>query len=237
MKTFLKWLVIGVIVLAAALVLARNFIAREAIQVGATKMTGFPLQIGNVNVGLINGQVDVHDIKLMNPPDFPDSRFVDMPELFIDYRLGSMLHGVPHIKNMRINIEQLVVVKTAKGDSNAAKLKGMVSSGGSSSTKYQLDLLRVHIGTVTIEDFSRGKPTERKTALNIDATYKDISDSTDISRLVMLTVMSQIHLPDIGINTDDLKKSLGSVQNTAGQAVKGATDALGGLFKSLNQKQ
>jgi len=93
--------------------------------------------------------------------------------------------------------------------------------------------LRIHVGTVTIKDFSRPKPYEHSTPLNIDATYKNINDSTDISRLVLLTVMSQVHLPDIGINTEDLKKNLGNVNNQAGQALEGATDAIGGLFNNL----
>ena len=59
--------------------------------------------------------------------------------------------------------------------------------------------------------------------LNVDAEYKNITDSTDITRLVLLTVMSQVHLPDIGIKPDELKKGLGNVTDTAGKAVKGAS--------------
>ena len=88
---------------------------------------------------------------------------------------------------------------------------------------------------MTIKDFSRPKPTERNVTLNIDATYKNISDSTDITRLVLLTVMSQVHLPDIGINTEDLKKNLGDVTNQAGQALQGAAGAVGGLLDGLKK--
>ncbi|MGA2140178.1 MAG: hypothetical protein ABSH14_15080, partial [Verrucomicrobiia bacterium] len=158
----------------------------------------------------------------------------DMPELFIDYRLGSMMSGAPHVNEMRINIKQLIVVKNDKGETNAQKLKSVVSSGKSSS-KYYVDSLRIRVGTVTIKDFSRPKPTERNVTLNIDATYKNISDSTDITRLVLLTVMSQVHLPDIGINTEDLKKNLGDVTNQAGQALQGAASAVGGLLDGIKK--
>ena len=63
--------------------------------------------------------------------------------------------------------------------------------------------MRIHVGTVTIKDYSRPKPTERDIKLNLDRTYNNITDSTDISRLVLLTVMGQVHLPDIGINAND----------------------------------
>jgi hypothetical protein len=162
--------------------------------------------------------------------------FVDMPQLFVDYRLGTMMSGTPHINNMLINIKQLVVVKNNKGESNAQKLKGVVSPAGStSSTKYAIDKLHIHIGTVTIKDFSRPKPYEHSTALNIDVTYPNITDSTDISRLVLLTVLGQVHLPDIGITANDLKKNLSDVTNQAGQAFQGAADAIGGLFNNLQK--
>lgn len=234
----LLWKILAVLViLLVILFLARNVIARKSVEYGAKKMTGFPLEIGSVDLGLFSSKVDVHDLKLLNPPEFPEKMFVDMPQLYVDYRLGSMISGAPHINDMLINIKQLVVVKNNQGESNAQKLKGVVSSGGGSSksSKYTVDRLRIHVGTVTIKDFSHAKPTERNVTLNVDATYNNITDSTDITRLVLLTVMSQAHLPDIGIKTEDLKKGLGNVTNAAGEALKGATDATKGLFDTIKK--
>ena len=233
----LLWKILAVlIILLVILFLARNVIARKSVEYGAKKITGFPLEIGSVDLELFSSKVDVHDLKLMNPPEFPEKMFVDMPQLYVDYRLGSMISGVPHVNDMLINIKQLVIVKNNKGDSNAMKLKGVVSPPGSaSSTKYSVDKLRIHVGTVTIKDFSHAKPTERNVTLNVDATYNNITDSTDITRLVLLTVMSQVHLPDIGIKTEDLKKGLDNVTNAAGEALKGATEATKGLFDSIKK--
>ena len=231
----LLWIIPAVLVgLMVGLFLARNSIARLSVEYGAKKITGFPLTIGSIDLGLFSSKVDVHDLKLMNPSEYSEKTFVDMPQLYIDYRLGSMFSGAPHVNEMRINIKQLMVVKNDKGETNAQKLKSVVSSGKSSS-KYYVDSLHIHVGTVTIKDFSHPKPTERNVTLNIDATYKNISDSTDITRLVLLTVMSQVHLPDIGINTEDLKKNLGDVTNQAGKALQGAADTVGGLFEGIKK--
>src|ERR1035438_1671559 len=123
MKKLLWKILPGLVVLLAGIFLARNFIARVSVEYGAKKITGFPLEIGSVDVGLFSSKVDVRNLKLMNPPEFQEKMFVDMPQLYIDYRLRSMLSGAPHINDMLINIKQLVVVKTDKGDSNAMKLK------------------------------------------------------------------------------------------------------------------
>jgi len=231
----LLWGILAVfVVLLVILFLSLNFIARKSVEYGAKKITGFPLEIGSVDVGLFSSKVDVRNLKLMNPPEYQEKMFVDMPELYVNYRLGSMLSGAPHVNDMLINIKQLVVVKTDKGDSNAMKLKGVVSSGGGSS-KYAIDKLRIHVGTVTLKDYSHPKPTEHDTPLNIDVTYYNITDSTDITRLILLTVMSQMHLPDIGIKPEDLKKNLTNVTNQAGQALKGATDAVNGFFNGIQK--
>jgi hypothetical protein len=234
MKKLLWMVPAGLILLLVVLFLSRNVIARVSVEIGAKKITGFPLKIGSVDVGLFSSKVDVRNLTLMNPPEFQEKMFVDMPQLYIDYRLHSMLRGAPHINDMLINIKQLVVVKTDKGDSNAMKLKGVVFSGKSSS-KYTIDKLRIHIGTVTLKDYSHPKPTEHNTPLDIDVTYANITDSTDITRLILLTVMSQVKLPDIGIKPDDLKKGLSSVTNQVGQVLKGVTEQTKGLFDNLKK--
>ena len=154
MKKLLWGSTATLIVLVAILFLARNVIARKSVEYGAKRITGFPLTVGAVDLQLFSSKVDVHDLKLMNPPEFQEKMFVDMPELYVDYRLLSMFSGAPHVNDMLINIKQLVIVKNNKGESNAQKLKGVVSSGGGSSksSKYAIDKLRVHIGTVTIKD-------------------------------------------------------------------------------------
>lgn len=222
MKRICIRILIILAVLAVALYFARNFVARKSVEVGARTVTGFPLEIGSVNVGVFTSRLDVRDLKLMNPPEFEDKQFVEMPRLYVDYQFGSMLRATPHINEMLVDIKHLSLIKNAKGESNAMKLKGMVSSDKPSATKYQVDKLRVHVGSVTIKDYSRAKPTERTLHLNVDATYNNITDSTDISRLVLLTIAGQVKLPDIGVNTDDLKKGLGNVTDSAGKTLQGA---------------
>lgn len=231
MKKLLVRIGLALALLLVMLFFARNFIARKSVEVGAEKMTGFPLTIGSVNVALFSSKLDVRDIKLQNPPEFSERTFVEIPQLYIDYRLGSMLGGTPHINDMLVDIKKLVIVKNDKGESNAMKLKGVLSSG-EGSTKYRIDQLRIHVGTVTTVDRT-GKAKD--IPLNVKATYNNITDSTDISRLVLLTVMSQVRLPDIGIKTEDLKKGLEGVTSVAGETLKGAAEAGKGLFDSIKK--
>jgi hypothetical protein len=252
MKKFLKWFGVVLLVLVALLVVGRNFVARKSVEIGTRRVTGFPLEIGSVDVGLFDSQLNVRNLKLMNPPDFEEKMFVDWLHLYLDYRLGSMLIGSPHINNMLVNLKQVVIVKNSKGESNVQRLKGVASSSAAGGTgpqtaksdngkkmRCRVDQLQIHIGTVTIKDYTGGKPSERSFNLNVDASYKGITDPTDITRLVLMTMMSQARLPDIGIRMDDLKKGLGDVTDTAGKAIKGASENLEkadkGLLDTLKQ--
>ncbi|HVM62604.1 MAG TPA: hypothetical protein VMV72_17215 [Verrucomicrobiae bacterium] len=235
MKKILGWIAAALVVLALVLFFSRNVIARWSVEYGVKKATGFPLTLGSVNLELFSSKVDVHDLVLMNPPEFPEKLFVNMPEFYVNYRLHSFFSGVPHVNDMLINIKQLVIVKD-KTNSNVQKLKGVLMPPGStSSTKYAVDTLRIHVGTVTIRDYSRAKPSDRDIKLNLDRTYNNITDSTDISRLVLLTVLGNVHLPDIGINANDLQKNLNEATTQAGQTLQGAADALGGLLDNLQK--
>jgi len=206
MKKLLFRILLGLLVLVIVGVLCRNFIARKAVEIGVTEVTGFPLKIGAVQVGLFSGQLSVHDLKLLNPSEFEDSRFVDLPLFNLQYELGSLLRLAPHVREIDVRINEVVIVKNAQGKTNANTIQDKVAPPSANSPEptsksaasekklaYQVDLLRVHIGTVVIKDYSKGQqPTERKLTLNRDVTFENISESTSVSALVTKVVLGQL---------------------------------------------
>lgn len=238
MKKLLKWSLVGVVALLIIFFLTLNLLARKSVEVAVAKVTGFPLEIGSMNVGLFSSKIDVRDIKLKNPSGYEDPVFANLPRLYVAYQLPSLVSGNNHIYDLLIELNEIVVVKKAGGESNVVKLKQAVSSG-KGSTKYQIDLLRVRFaGDVLIKDYTRGKPTERRITLNLSRDYKDIANSTDVTRLVLMTILP--HLPDIGIKPDELKKSLDEgvkgLGDTLDKAGKGIGDSLKQLIPGQNNK-
>jgi hypothetical protein len=238
MKTLfkiIKWTAIIVLSLVALLFLARNFIARKAVEVTAKQMTGFPLEIGKVNIGVFQGLFEVHDFKLMNPPEFQGGTFVDLPLLRVDYNTKSMLSKVPHINELAVDLKELVIVTNAKGERNATVLQKSASGSSDDDKKkdekpapkekekkkqrYQVDKVRVHIGTVVMRDCSKTPPSERRIAMNTDLKYNNINENTSITMLVLDTVFKQM----------------------LGDAIKGVGDSVQkgvkGFFDSFKKKQ
>lgn len=225
MKTLLR-LTVVLIVLAAGLYLGRNVIARHSVEVGVTEMTGFPLKIGSLDLAFVQSRIAVRDFSLLNPSEFKEPVFVEMPELTVDYDAGSLLGGTPHLTSLVVDIRRIVIVRTKDGGSNAMKLKGALGGGGGKS-HYKVDTLRLKIGTVELKDYKTGNPMEKSIPLNLDETYRNFTDATDINRLVLLTVLKKAGLPDIGIDVGKLGDSLGNITNAAGETVKGLADRLG----------
>ena len=201
MKKILLKILLVLVAVAVIGVLSRNFIARNAVEIGVKKVTGFPLAIGAVQIGLFSSQLDVHDLKLLNPPEFEDQRFVDLPLFQLQYDLGAILHGKLHIKELVVNVKEVVLVTNAKRQTNSDTIQDKLAPASSSTTTettpakktpYQVDLMHVHIGTIVIKDFSKGQPTERKMTLNRDVTFEHISESASVSALVMKAVFGQV---------------------------------------------
>ncbi len=244
MKRLLVRILVGLVALLVVAFLCRNFIARKAVEIGVRQVTGFPLEIGSVDLGVFGGTLEVQNLKLMNPPEFTEKMFVDLPQFKVDYHTLSMLSGSPHIKEVAVNVAEVVVVTNGKGQTNAQVLQAKVTpvSSGSGESKtgespktkppggahYRVDLVRVHIGTVRILDYSKGsEPGEKRLTLNKDVVFNNVTEATSITALVMRTVFGQV-----GEVAGDLVKGLGGV-------TKGATETLQkssqGLFDSIKK--
>ncbi|MDW8309853.1 MAG: hypothetical protein RMK20_10815, partial [Verrucomicrobiales bacterium] len=183
-------------------------VARRAVAIGAHAATGLPIEIATVEFSPFTSRLDVRTIQIRNPPGFPDDRFADVSRLYADYRLPSLLAGRNHLRQLAIEINHLYLVKNQQGESNYRKLPAADNKTETKSTaKYRFDQLHFHIGKVTIKDYSRAKPTERTYTLNLDRTYYDVTDSTDISRLILASLAGAIPLPDLKNLADTATKT------------------------------
>ena len=152
----------------------------------------------------------------------------------------SFLRRAPHIKELTVNVAEVDLVKNEKGESNATVLQNRAESiSGSKQTgsgapkdekkmSYRVDLVKIHVGTVIKRSFSSdGKPNETKLSLNVDATYKDVNESTSISKLIMDTVFGQL-----GAVAGEMIKGAGATVKDAGQTLQKTGK---GLFDNLKK--
>ena len=245
MKKLLVRILVVLVALVIVGVLCRNLIARKAVEVATQKLTGFPLEIGAVDIGLLSGRLEVRDFRLLNPEEFHGGTFVLLPLLRVDYDLLSFLRRAPHIRELTVNVAEVDLVTNEKGEANATVLQKRAESlgGGKPATStspatpapaaekklpYRVDLVKVHVGSIIKRSFNRdGKPSETKINLNVDAVYNDVNESSSISKLIMDTVFGQL-----GAVAGEMIKGAGAAVNEAGQTLQKTGK---GLFDNIKK--
>lgn len=112
-----KPLVIVAIAAAAlvGLVLLKNVIAQAALVGGVQALTGLRVSVGGMDVGLLRTSIGIRGVRIANPRGFTDPVMVDLPELYVDYRLLPLLTGRVHLDEVRLHLREVVVEKNAAG--------------------------------------------------------------------------------------------------------------------------
>lgn len=231
MKKILLVALASAVVIVLALVMARNVLIREGVGRSVRNNTGLPLRIEFLYWNLRTGWISARKITLLNPPHFEDRLFAEVQELYVELDWMSLFRRETHIKNLLLNIDRIEIVKDTNGNSNAAHLKG-TRSGNEVAAKYRIDNARLILSTVTVKDYSSGKLVEKTYPLNIDATYRNITDATDINRLILYSVLKNVPL-NINLTVEQLAKGLGRLITLPAEILKGTAEVLENTGKGL----
>jgi len=167
--------------------LCRQIIARKLVETVFAQTTGFPIEIGSVQVSLWHNRFAADDIRLFNPSAFDERLFADIPHLYIEYQFGSLLRGrgPPHLTRADLHIRQLAVVTDSEGHSNIQQLRGAPSP-------FQIDTLNLRMGSITTKDHRTSQKKVRTRDLNMAVTFRHVTEQTDINRLIRSAVLKRI---------------------------------------------
>ncbi len=225
-----KWMVIvvGVLVALVALGAVKDFAIKMAVESGTQLVTGLKLQIGTFRVGIFNTLVDIRKLRLLNPAGFKDKTMLDMPEIYVSYDLPAIFAGKVHLKEVRINMKEFVVVKNEKGQLNLNSLKvvqaqkaGVKPSAqaGGKAPEIQIDKLHLTIGKVYYKDYSNpGAPRVMEYNVNINEEYTNITDPYSLVSLIVVKALANTSVSRL--TNFDIKGLSGSVSDALGSAQK-----------------
>lgn len=168
MKKLFKWvfrLLLLLVALVVLLVLFRNSIAKAAAERHIRSETGMEVTIGRVTIGLKSPTITIQNFVLMNTADFGGSRFLDVPELHVEYDLASLFSRRVYLKLLRFNLGEVHVVQNKNGKTNLQALgdrkkqRKQTETSPESKAGFQgIDTLNLSIG--------RFKYTSYKTPTN-----------------------------------------------------------------------
>lgn len=238
------------LVLVLVLSVGKNIIAKTAVEKGVELVTGLKLRISKLNIGVINTLVGIKDLTLYNPKGYKDRVIVNMPEIYVDYDLKAIIGGKIHLNDIKINLNEFVVVKNEKGELNLDSLKVVKAQkeGKPPSEKekakapdIKIDKLQLTIGKVIYKDYSKGgEPSVREFNINLDETYRDITDPYSLVSLIVVkalmnTTIASLTNFDLSGLQGTVGETLTKAKEVAAQTATKAKDAVATTSKSVTE--
>lgn len=241
----MKKVIIIVAVVCLVLFLAKDFIAGTFLTVGISSFTDLPASVEKLNLGVFKSAVDVKGFKLGNPKRvFKDRVMMDMPELYINYDLGSFLSGTKHLREVKLYIKEFDVIKNDAGELNLDSLKAiqtkMGKAGGNKGEihkgekkedfKFKIDVLELKIDKVVYKDYSgAGEPQIKEFNVGINERYTNITNPYTFASLVVFKALSNTRISSLA-NLD-----LGPLQGAASDALSTATKTAADTVSNATQ--
>ncbi len=239
----IKKILVGLLIVIVLLVLAKNVIAKIAIENGVGSVTGLPLKMGKFDFSLLKSNIEIKDMKLKNPRNFPADVLLDMPEIYVDYNLTDMTKGKIHLEEVRIDLKEFVLVKNADGQLNINQIKAVQKGKQPSAQpaakpagekgprpKIQIDSMQLKLGEAVFKDYTGGgEPKVMRFPININERYTNITDPNQLVSLIVVKVMMSTPLAalsnfDLGILQNSVSGALVSSEKLAYEALGRATD-------------
>lgn len=191
----MKRILITVCSFVAGLVLlgaAKDHLIRFGVERAVGVVTGAPCRIGSLKIGLFSHQITIRRLTLYNPAQFPKGILVDIPTVYVEYDLPSLLVGRVHLPFAVIDLKEVGVVKNKEGKLNVDSLKPVETQKTVQKTKQKgtpqalrIDRLTLSIGRVVLKDYTRGSLPDVK-VFEVGIKERHYRTITDASQLVVL---------------------------------------------------
>ncbi|MBU1146725.1 MAG: AsmA family protein [Candidatus Omnitrophica bacterium] len=247
MKKLFSIIIIIVVILIAS-IFTKNIIAKTVVSTGVRAVTGLKLDMKSFNIGVFRSAIDINNLRLFNPRQFEDRLMIDIPEIYVDYDLGALLTKKVHLEEVRLNLNEFIVVKNKEGELNLDSLKAVKEQKETAkkspkkktkTSNLQIDVLELKIGRVIYKDYyNRATPSVREYKVNINERYENIDDPKKLANLIVLKALMNTPIAnltgfDLGLLDEGLGATLGAalkagetVTDTAKEATEKVTDTL-----------
>jgi len=243
MKKFPRILIILIVILAV-LFLGKNFFVKAAVQSGVKMVTGLPLKIKKLDIGIMTTKVGIEELSVMNPKGFPKEAMFHSPEIYVDYNLGALATGKVHLEEVRLDFDRFVIVKNEQGESNLNALKpkdkaqkepakeGPKATAKKKAPKIQIDHLKLRVGKVIYKDYSKGgEPSVKEFNVNISEDIKDVTNIQVLMGTIATKAIAKTALNSVLDFNTDLLKTTTEVPGQVVDKLKSTTDVLKNTIK------
>jgi hypothetical protein len=229
---------IGLVVVLVVLVVAAVFgvafyadsIAKAAVEKGGTYALGVPTKLGDADVGLLSGGLEMKKLDVANPQGYKSASFLSMGDGAVKVSLGTLRKDVVEIPTLsladiQINLEksgdkanyQVILDNLKKLESGSAQPQQKPAEAGKKFviTKVDISNVKVHVDLLPVGgELTQANITLDKVELNDVGTAGKGVPLSDLASIIVKALMSAIADKGAGIIPADL---LGDLQGQLAQ--------------------
>lgn len=196
MKRLIKWLFILVLVAVAIVVgvlLSKDAILKAAVEQQIRAQTGMDARIGRLSLGLLSPVVTIENLTLHNTAEFGGTPFLDVRELHLEYDREALAQRKLKITLLRLNLEELTVVRNPNGTTNIAALntpaaKKPAKLAGDIEFKG-VDVLNLSLGKVQLIDLKEPRNNRIRNVNLQNQVFRDVRSPGDLGGVLFLLWM------------------------------------------------
>lgn len=152
------------------------------------ELTGFPTTVDAVRIGIWQAGVEVEDIRIMNPPDYPEGVFLHIREIHLSSPWSEFIKGEKAWERLTVTVDQIAYVTVPRKGGNLERFLDRWDEGewpwwlpwrsGDRLASYRN--LTVGLRDVTYEDHGREPPLMRKIRINYSGEREVGSEETAV---------------------------------------------------------
>lgn len=240
-------------VLIVLFFVTRNILIKVGVEQGVKAVTGLTLKVKSIKVGVFKTYLDIKELRLLNPEGYLEEVMIDIHEIYADYEFLPLLKKNIHIKEARLYLKELNIVRDREGRINLNSLKalrrkivkfqeeGKAQTKGKRNINLQIDLLKLKIGKVSFTDYSQGdNPSVREMNVDLEETFENITNPNVLIRSIVFKALMSTgleHLAILGLRNiadDTLTSTIGvaaKVVGVAGDTLKKTTEGVRSIIK------
>ena len=196
MKRLLKWLFILVLVLVAVVVgllLSKDALLKAAVEQQIHAQTGMDAKIGRLSLGLLSPVVTIENLTLHNTPEFGGTPFLDVRELHLEYDRDALAQRKLKIKLLRLNLEELSVVRNPNGTTNIAALNTPVAANSpklAGDIEFKgVEVLNLSLGKVQLIDLKEPRNNRIRNVNLQNQVFHNVKTPGDLYGVLILLWM------------------------------------------------
>lgn len=186
----------------------RDWLVKGAVVAAAKQVAGVEVTIDQFSMSLIAQSVHIRGFKAYNPDGFVKEVMLDVPELAVDLDVPALFKGVLHLKYLRLDLKELVVIRNAAGKTNVNSLQtaGSATDAGGKTrpaadavkaskpadVKISMDLVSLNLGRVVMKEMrNAGEPSVRSIELNVhNKEFRNVTSASELAGLVMVEALT-----------------------------------------------